>query len=49
MNLHLLGMANVDKPTVLVFPSVLICLNCGLAEFLIGESELKKLAALAKS
>ena len=43
INIHLLGIANLDKPGVLVFPSILVCLNCGFSEFVIGESELRRM------
>jgi hypothetical protein len=45
INIHFPGMANVDKPTVWVFPELMICLNCGFTEFRIPDEELRSLAA----
>ena len=30
---------NLDKPTVLAFPTLLICADCGFAEFVLTERE----------
>jgi hypothetical protein len=35
---------NIDKPVVWVFPEVVVCLNCGTAEFAVPEAELRELA-----
>jgi hypothetical protein len=43
INIHFPGIANLDQPAVLVFPSILVCLNCGFSEFVIGESELRRM------
>ena len=40
INIHFPGIANLDKPAVLIFPSIRVCLNCGFSEFVIGKSEL---------
>ena len=40
MVLHFPGYKNLDKPQLLIFPDVLICLSCGSAEFSIPEEEL---------
>jgi hypothetical protein len=37
---HFPGLQNVDKPTVFVFPKLLVCLDCGFTEFAIPETEL---------
>jgi len=42
--LHFPGTANLDKPHLLVFPQILVCLNCGSAEFIVPESQLQILA-----
>jgi hypothetical protein len=44
MCFHFSGMENLGK-TVLVFPDVLVCFDCGMAEFIIPEIELKRLQA----
>jgi hypothetical protein len=41
--IHFPGLKNVNKPTVWVFPDVLVCLNCGSAEFAVPEAELRVL------
>ena len=40
MNFHLRGLVNVDDPGIFVFPKVLVCLDCGLSEFVIEKGEL---------
>ena len=35
---------NIDKPVEWVFPEVVVCLNCGTAEFAVPEAELRLLA-----
>jgi hypothetical protein len=42
--IHFPGLQGLDKPIVWVFPQLLICLNCGLAQFGIPETELALLA-----
>jgi hypothetical protein len=41
--IHSPGLKNINKPTI-VFPELLICLSCGIAEFAIPETELRMLA-----
>jgi hypothetical protein len=38
--IHFTGLAGLSKPIVWVFPKLLVCLNCGLAEFTVPEREL---------
>jgi hypothetical protein len=40
MSVHVLGMENVDKPIVWVFPKLLVCMDCGFTELTIAENEL---------
>jgi hypothetical protein len=47
MNIHLQGIRNSDKPGVFVFPTLLVCLDCGFASFMTPESELTQLAGSA--
>lgn len=42
--IHFPGLKNIDKPIVLVFPEVLVCLNCGIAQFAMPEESLRLLA-----
>jgi hypothetical protein len=44
MGLHSPGLKNIDKPVVWVFPDLVVCLDCGFAEFAIPEAELGLLA-----
>ena len=41
---HIPGPNHLDKPHVLVFPEILVCLNCGSAEFTVPETQLRTLA-----
>jgi len=40
VNVHFPGLKNLDKPAVLVFPKLLLCLDCGFTEFTLKEDEL---------
>ena len=44
MSIHVPGLKNVDKPVVWVFPEIIVCLDCGTAEFAVPEAELRLLA-----
>jgi hypothetical protein len=46
IDIHFPGLSNVKKSPVLVHPELLVCLNCGKAEFTVPKDEL---ALLAKS
>lgn len=41
--MHFRGLEGLNKPIVWVFPDVLICLDCGHAEFTVPEKELEVL------
>lgn len=47
MIVHHGGLSNLDNSGVLVFPKVLVCLECGFARFKVPETELALLAAAA--
>lgn len=38
------GMQNIDELSVWVFPELIVCLDCGNAEFSVPEAELRLLA-----
>jgi hypothetical protein len=38
--IHFSGLKNLDKPTIMVFPKIMVCLDCGVTEFTIPEAEL---------
>ena len=40
---HFPGLAGLDKPIVWTFPQLLVCLQCGFAEFTVPERELSVL------
>jgi hypothetical protein len=41
--IHVDGLKNIDVPPVFVFPELLVCLNCGGAQFVIPEEEMRRL------
>jgi len=43
MSVHAPGLENVDKPVVLLFPRLLVCMDCGFAELTLAENELRLL------
>ena len=44
ISIHFPGLKNIDKPVVWVFPEIVVCLDCGTAEFAVPEAELRQLA-----
>ena len=44
MGIHFPEPKDIDKPIVWVFPEVVVCLDCGTAEFAVPEAELRQLA-----
>ena len=42
--IHFPGLKNIDKPAVFSFPKLVVCLDCGVAEFVVPEAELCVLA-----
>jgi hypothetical protein len=44
INIHFCGLKNINNPSVLVFPDVLVCLVCGVSRFTLTETELALLA-----
>ena len=43
--IHFPGLEGLDKPVVLVFPTLVVCMRCGLTEFTIPEAELRLLSS----
>jgi hypothetical protein len=41
MSIHFLGPKNID---VWIFPELVVCVDCGIAEFAVPEAELLRLA-----
>ena len=49
MGIHFPGLKNLDKPVVWIFPSLLVCIDCGFTEFVISEEPRAKLNTLVDS
>jgi predicted nucleic-acid-binding Zn-ribbon protein len=48
INVHSPAHNDLDKPSVLLFPKLLVCLECGFTEFTLSESELPLLSNRAR-
>jgi hypothetical protein len=44
MGIRIPGLTNIDKAAVFIFPQIIVCLDCGFAEFVVPEAELRRLA-----
>jgi hypothetical protein len=45
MMIHFAGLRNIDKPGVLLFPKLSVCLDCGFLQSTVPAAELASLAA----
>jgi hypothetical protein len=43
INFHFPSRKGLDKPAVLVFPRLVVCLDCGFTQFALPEAELRLL------
>jgi hypothetical protein len=43
IDIHFAGRKGLEKPGVLFFPKLVVCLDCGLAQFTVPETELRLL------
>jgi len=43
MNIHFPGVKGLDIPTGWVFPKIVVCMNCGTAQFAIPDGDGKRL------
>jgi hypothetical protein len=43
VSIHFPGLENLTKPTVMVFPSLQVCSDCGTTQFVIPHVELREL------
>lgn len=43
MMIHFSGLKHIDKPAVLAFPQISICMDCGFSGFTTPETELRVL------
>jgi len=41
--IHFPGLQNLDEPAIFIFPKLVVCRNCGTAEFVVPENELRSL------
>jgi hypothetical protein len=44
MMFHFTGVENLDRPGVIMFPKVLVCLDCDFSQFNASETELTLIA-----
>jgi hypothetical protein len=49
INVHFQAKDEADKGAVLLFPKLVVCLNCGFTEFTLSENELPLLTRSAKA
>ena len=47
--LHFPGLDGLTKPIVWVFPRVLVCLECGFAEFVVPDEQVRMLRTASES
>jgi len=45
IGIHFPGLKDIDRPPVLLFPELVVCLACGVAQFAVPEAELRLLTA----
>lgn len=45
INIHYSGLAYPGDPGLFVFPRVIVCLDCGVSQFTVGEDELAQIVA----
>jgi hypothetical protein len=45
INIHYSGTAYPGNPGLFVFPTVMVCLDCGVSQFIVGEDELAQIVA----
>ncbi len=43
INIHFPGIQGIHKPSIMVFPQLVVCLDCGLTEFDMPKNELRLL------
>jgi hypothetical protein len=43
MNIHFPGREGLDKPSVWIFPKVVVCFDCGVTLFALPEAELRQI------
>ena len=48
ISVHFQGHGDSDKQAILLFPKLLVCLECGFTEFVISETDLPQLSMRAR-
>jgi len=43
INVHFPGRRGLSMPVVMMFPQIVVCLDCGFAEFSVPQAELRRL------
>ena len=43
LNIHHPGIEGIDMPTVWVFPTLIICADCGLVQFTLATEQVREL------
>ena len=49
MAIHVPGIENLDRPTLWVFPRIVVCMNCGFSEFFISKDKLQSVEVEQRS
>ncbi len=49
INIHYSGPADYGDPGIFLYPKVMVCLDCGVSQFIVGEDDLAQIAAHAGS
>lgn len=49
LNIHYPGREGIDLPTVWAFPSLLVCLDCGVTKFTLAEDQVRELKSHSRS
>jgi hypothetical protein len=44
INIHFRGLKNINHPSVLAFPNIMVCLSCGVSRFTLTKTKLALLA-----
>jgi len=45
INIHYGGPADYGDPGIFLYPKVMVCLDCGVSQFTVGEDALAQIAA----
>jgi len=48
INIHYSATAYLEDPGIFVFPTVMVCLDCGVSQFTVAEDELAQIAGRSR-